>query len=504
MVSLWLNKSIPSFQEGDTMRVFVRTNKDCYLRLVYRDVEEKNIVIFPNYRDREDRVRGGLTYLVPTIFKILPPLGNEMLKAFVSTEKFPDVAGEDRGDGLFVLKEAPEGFIGKYRSIGIFGEYAEKSISVRTQPRSASSDNTPPVIEITSPSGGEFTITSQGAVKIEGNVYDQSVIQTVMLGDKAIAIPPQQRSVRFTSAVKLGEGENSFLVTGVDAHGNKATKTVVIKKEMKFEGQRWAVAVGISDYAHPEVPDLRFAHRDARAFAEFLKSPNGGAFSDDHILLLTNEEATKRGITDALFTFLKQSKKDDLAMVFFSGHGVSMGEEESYLVTHDADPYSLESTAFNMREIRRAMEEAIAAERLILFTDACFSGKVNTYVKGKRFTAQEENLINKYLKQLAETKPGILSFTSSGEGEISKESFVYGEHGIFTYFLISGLGGTLPDTHGYEREAEPADRNGDGIVTVREIVEFVASAVSEVTNLQQNPQVSQTQFDENLPLSVVR
>ena len=503
-VSLWLNKSIPSFEQGETMRVFVRTNKECYLRLVYRDVEGNNIVIFPNYLDRDDRVKGSLTYLVPTIFRIQPPLGDEMIKAFVSTEKFPEVGGDDRGDGLYVLNEPAEKFTGRYRSIGIFGEYAEKSISLRTLPTTSSFDVNPPVIEVTSPSGGEFTVTDEGTVKIEGRVSDESVIGSVTIGDRVLAIAPQKRSVTFTSSVKIEDGENRFVLTATDVYDNRATKAVVIKKERKFGGQRWAVIVGISEYAHPEVPDLQFAHRDAQAFADFLRSPNGGAFSDDHILLLKNEQATKRGFTDALFNFLKQTKEDDLAIVFFSGHGVSMGEEDSYLVTHETDPYDLASTAFNMKELGRAMEEAIAAGRLILFMDACFSGKVNTYVKGKRFTAQEENLINRYLKQLATTKPGILSFTSSDEGEISKESFVHGQHGIFTYFLISGLGGTLQDAQGNESEAGPADPDGDGIVTVKEIVEYVAASVSKATNLQQNPQVSRNQFDENLPLSVIR
>ncbi|MEE9187202.1 MAG: caspase family protein, partial [Bacteroidota bacterium] len=463
-----------------------------------------NIVIFPNYRDHDDRVEGGIIYRVPTIFRVQRPLGDEVLKVFVSTEKFPEVNGYDRGDGLYILNEAPEQVTGKYRSIGIFGEYAEKSFAIRTLPKSTSTDVNPPAIEITSPSGGEFTVTDQGRLMIEGKVSDESVIEGVALGDQPLAIPPQQQSVTFASAVNIDDGENSFVITAVDVHNNKATKEVVIKKEKKFNGQRWAVIVGVSEYEHKEIPDLLFAHRDAEAFAEFLKSPNGGAFSDDHVLLLTNEEATTRGVTEGLFSFLKETKDDDLAIVFFSGHGVSMGQDKSFLVTHDSDPYDLESTAFNMKQIGRAMDEAIAAERLILFTDACFSGKVNTYVKGKRFTVQEENLINKYLKELAKTMPGVLSFTSSDEGEISKESFEFGEHGIFTYFLISGLGGTIRDTRGYEHKAEPADQDGDGIVTVSEITRYVMTSVSKVTNLLQNPQVSQTEFDGNLPLSVIR
>ncbi|MDO8368703.1 MAG: hypothetical protein Q7T20_18030 [Saprospiraceae bacterium] len=35
----------------------------------------------------------------------------------------------------------------------------------------------------------------------------------------------------------------------------------------------YAVVVGISDYQDKDIPDLRFADRDAEAFANFLRSP---------------------------------------------------------------------------------------------------------------------------------------------------------------------------------------------------------------------------------------
>ena len=36
----------------------------------------------------------------------------------------------------------------------------------------------------------------------------------------------------------------------------------------------FAVVIGISDYQDPKIPDLRYAHRDAEAFALFLTSPS--------------------------------------------------------------------------------------------------------------------------------------------------------------------------------------------------------------------------------------
>ena len=54
----------------------------------------------------------------------------------------------------------------------------------------------------------------------------------------------------------------------------------------------YAVVIGISDYQDKDIPDLRFADRDAEAFANCLRSPVGGSLDGDHLKLLTNQNAT--------------------------------------------------------------------------------------------------------------------------------------------------------------------------------------------------------------------
>ena len=54
----------------------------------------------------------------------------------------------------------------------------------------------------------------------------------------------------------------------------------------------YAVVIGISDYQDPAIPDLRFADKDAEAFANFLRSPAGGSLDADHLQVLTNSQTT--------------------------------------------------------------------------------------------------------------------------------------------------------------------------------------------------------------------
>ena len=46
--------------------------------------------------------------------------------------------------------------------------------------------------------------------------------------------------------------------------------------QLKLRGDTYALIIGVSDYAHPEIEDLEFAHRDASIFKEYLLSKSGG------------------------------------------------------------------------------------------------------------------------------------------------------------------------------------------------------------------------------------
>ena len=83
---------------------------------------------------------------------------------------------------------------------------------------------------------------------------------------------------------------------------------------------RWAVIVGISKYKD-ERWNLKYADRDADELSELLQKDTGGGFAKDHILKLTNQQATTGAIEKALRSFLKKPGKDDVVLLYFSCHG---------------------------------------------------------------------------------------------------------------------------------------------------------------------------------------
>ena len=113
-----------------------------------------------------------------------------------------------------------------------------------------------------------------------------------------------------------------------------------------------------------------------------------------------------------------------------------------------------------MDEIQRIFAR-IASERVVMLLDTCYSGTVG----GRTFTRQQTrsaNLSDQFLERLTRSR-GRVVITASGPNEVALELPALG-HGIFTYYLLEGLSGK-------------ADRNGDGIVTVSELYEYVEDQV---------------------------
>ena len=257
---------------------------------------------------------------------------------------------------------------------------------------------------------------------------------------------------------------------------------------------RWAVVIGISQYKYNTVwnpqkgiQDLRYAHQDARAFSDFLKSPAGGGFSDDRVVLLTNQAATVKEVRKAIGDFLAQSLEDDLVILFFAGHGSPdpKNPQNLYLLCHDTEPDNFYGTALPMWEIDMALTRSIRSKRVFILADACHSAGV-----GSTRAILVANRINTYMDALAQSKKGVTKITASRANELSQEKeFPEGGHGVFTHYLLEGLQGK-------------ADDNRDGFVTMEEAYQYLFDRVRSETRHSQNPW-SSSYLNNDIPIGIV-
>lgn len=113
----------------------------------------------------------------------------------------------------------------------------------------------------------------------------------------------------------------SLLVVHSYAQMKGATPISIVNGQQSMAINTYAVVVGISDYQDPGIPDLRFADKDAEAFANFLRSPAGGSLDQDHVKVLINAHATMAQFGIALDWLIENAKENDRVIIYFSGHG---------------------------------------------------------------------------------------------------------------------------------------------------------------------------------------
>jgi formylglycine-generating enzyme required for sulfatase activity len=219
------------------------------------------------------------------------------------------------------------------------------------------------------------------------------------------------------------------------------------------EPGRWAILIGVNDYAHLE--DLRFTSQDTEALSERLIA---SGFSARQITVLRD------GVTDSKYLPIKANiekqlevvlgltEPNDVVLLSFSGHGVHINGT-SYLCPAEADVEKPEETMLRVDAVYKLLEKSRAATKLLVL-DAC---RNDPRPLGKRSATPQED--NQRLAEALERSPhGICLLSSCGAGQVSYEDADL-KHGVFMHYLLQGLRGR-------------ADSNRNGKVSLEEIYEY--------------------------------
>src|SRR5262249_6352019 len=263
----------------------------------------------------------------------------------------------------------------------------------------------------------------------------------------------------------------------------------------------WAILIGVSRYQYGDqdldgnrISNLKHAADDAEAMRDFLRSPEGGGFHDDHIILLQDEAATKAIVLSALAK-LKQAKPADFFVIYIAAHGAVLPVLDSrtnttrdipYFLLYDTDVRDPERTALRMEAFRQTVDSLSVKKGLVL-SDTCYSGGVQLIGRG----VDDSVVANqRYLDEMHRIPQGIGFISAARQTERSYEKDDF-NHGVFTYALLEALSGN-------------ADQNQDGKVTFDEVVNYIDERVPALTNRRQHPYANTTAVEANyLALSVV-
>ena len=229
----------------------------------------------------------------------------------------------------------------------------------------------------------------------------------------------------------------------------------------------WLLSVGVSRYEDAALA-LEFADSDAREIARALRSAaSGGHYREVRSLVLTNEKVTRASLLDGLANFLGKAGPDDVAALFFAGHGVrDLTSGTYYFLPHPARADNLLTEGLRMTdfdEMLRIIRRNVRA--VIVMLDTCHAGALG--VAPKQVVSADE------MAAQMTAGEGFFLLAASRPGEESKEDRGLG-HGAFTYSILEALDGR-------------ADRDGDGALSVSELFGYVAKRVPSLTGGQQHP-----------------
>lgn len=246
------------------------------------------------------------------------------------------------------------------------------------------------------------------------------------------------------------------------------------KEDKKSSGEIevYSVIVGVATYNH--MSSLRYTDDDAYHLYAFLKSPEGGAIPDENISLLIDDAATKKNIAREIGNTFSKADDNDVIILYMSGHGL-----DGNFVPTDFDG---RDNLLSYDDILKMVESSDAKHRIYI-TDACHSGSM--YASKTPYQMELQDFYNKF----SQTKGGTAVITSSKSDEVSLE-YSGMRHGVFSHYLIEGLKGN-------------ANKNGDNIINVQELFDFIYTNVRHHTNNTQTPSIF-GDYDENMPVSMIR
>lgn len=317
--------------------------------------------------------------------------------------------------------------------------------------------------------------------------------------------------------VPLAVGRNRVSVVAYDASGFASSPRsfdVVSSAPGAARPDLWILTVGVSRYKNlaPE-HQLDFADDDARSVAAAFadQATRQGWFAKLHPTTLLDEQVTVESVERAVAS-LAAMKPDDLAVVFFAGHGVRLEDGRMVFLTSTAalTVESARKSGVGWDRINAALGRVRG--RVLMLLDACHSGHVSTEV-----IAPNEALARALAaggragalvfaaargSQLSyEVPPG--SFTGSASRGPSRASSTRGLELAWddAPALSSGATGGLEGGHGLFTSAVlealaggAVDRDRSGAVELAEFVDYVTERVRVASNGRQTPWVARREM----------
>ena len=213
-----------------------------------------------------------------------------------------------------------------------------------------------------------------------------------------------------------------------------------------------ALLIGVSEYGEG-IPSLSAPLNDVAAMQQVLENPEMAGFDEVEPLINPDPIAMQLAVQQ----IFDNRHKDDLVLLFFSGHGITDDNNRLYLAAKGTSKDVYQATSVPATFIHNRSLESYA-KRQVIILDCCYSG---AFAEGW----QSKSVGLDLKKELGAEGRIVLTSSTATQTSFQQE----GEKlSLYTQYIVEGM------------ETGAADREGNGKIYAHELHNYAKAKVQEV------------------------
>ena len=215
-----------------------------------------------------------------------------------------------------------------------------------------------------------------------------------------------------------------------------------------------AILIGSSQFpAEPALAPLRCPENDVDGLSKLLGSEARGGYRE--VLPLKNKAHYE--VLKTVNVALKQARKDDFVLIYYSGHGKLDRAGRLYFAASNTETEALESTSIPVATVLDYIRLS-SCRNVGLVLDCCYSGAVGDSIfRGG---------VDDQLQNSASISGGVYILTASTGVQVAEEK-EKDEYGLLTKYIIQGV------------ESGEADLQEDGQISMDDLYDYVHEKVRQ-------------------------